>query len=128
MGAKQNVNKHDRKLHVKIFAADRIERTIVAECASVLFHVKYGTGKSGCMFTQNLYKASNRDGSRGEVLALMCENIGVIFMKSQSLSERVCHPCSRKIRNLCKLFVGIKTQPATIKQKWEQLQNAAPLF
>ena len=49
------------------------------------FYVKYGTGKFGCMFTQNLYKALNRDGSRGEVLALMCENIGVIFMKS-----RVC--------------------------------------
>ena len=72
------------------------------------FYVKYGTGKSGCMFTQNLYKASNRDCSRGELLASMCENIGVIFMKSPSLSERVCHPCSRKIRNLCKLFVGIK--------------------
>ena len=72
------------------------------------FYVKYGTGKSGCMFTENLYKASNRDCSRGELLASMCENIGVIFMKSPSLSERVCHPCSRRIRNLCKLFDGIK--------------------
>ena len=81
------------------------------------FNVKYGTGKSGCMFTQNLCKASNRDGSRGKVLGSMCENIGVIFIKSKSLSERVCHPCSSKIRNLCKLFVEIKTQSATIKQK-----------
>ena len=32
------------------------------------------------MFTQNLYKASNRDGSRGEVLASMCENIGVMHL------------------------------------------------
>ena len=86
---------------MKIFAADRIERMTVAECPGVLFTVKYGTGKCGCMFTQNLYKASNCDGSRGEVLASMCENIGVIFMKSPSLSVRVCHPCSRKIRNLC---------------------------
>ena len=60
------------------------------------FNVKYGTGKSGCMFTQNLYKASNRDGSHGEVLASMCENIGVIFMKSPSLSERVCHRAPAK--------------------------------
>ena len=50
------------------------------------FYVKYGAGKSSCMFTQNLYKAS----------------------KSLSLSERVCNPCSRKIRNLCKLYVAIK--------------------
>ena len=60
------------------------------------------------MSAQNLYKASNRDGSRGEVLASLCENIGVTFMKSPSLSERVCHSCARKIRNLCKLFVEIK--------------------
>ena len=44
------------------------------------FTVKYGTGKSGGMSTQNLYKASNRDGSRGEVLVSTCENIGVTFM------------------------------------------------
>ena len=71
------------------------------------FNVKYGTGKSGRMFTQNLYVASNRDGSRGEVLASMCENIGVTFIKSPSLSQRVCLPCGRKIRNLSKLFVVI---------------------
>ena len=43
------------------------------------FNVKYGTGNSGRISTQNLYVASNRDGSRGEVLASMCENIGVTF-------------------------------------------------
>ena len=69
------------------------------------FNVRYGTGKSGRMSTQNLYAASNRDGSRGEVLVSMCENISVTFIKSPSLSERVCFPCGRKIRNLCKLFV-----------------------
>ena len=45
------------------------------------FKVKYGTGKSGGISTQNLYLASNRDGSRGDVLASKCENIGVIFTK-----------------------------------------------
>ena len=63
------------------------------------FNVKYGTGNSGRISTQNLYVASNRDGSRGEVLASMCENIGVTFIKPPSLSERVCLPCGRKIRN-----------------------------
>ena len=61
------------------------------------FNVKYGTGKSGCMSTQNWYVASNRDGSRGEVLASMCENIGVTFIKSPSLSEGVCLPWGRKM-------------------------------
>ena len=45
------------------------------------FKVKYGTSKSGGISTQNLYVASNRDGSRGEVLASKCENIGVTFIK-----------------------------------------------
>ena len=40
------------------------------------------------MSTQNLSIASNRDGSRGEVLASMSENIGVVFIESPRLSER----------------------------------------
>ena len=38
------------------------------------FNVKYGNGKSGRITTENLYQESNRDGSRGEILASMCEN------------------------------------------------------
>ena len=65
----------------------------VSDCCRMCkcsLNVKYGTGKSGRMSTQNLYIASNRDGSCGEVLASICENIGVIFIKSPSFSERVC--------------------------------------
>ena len=69
------------------------------------FNVEYGTGKSGRMSTQNLYIASNRKGSCGEVLASISENIGVVVIKSPSLSECVCLPCARKIRNLCQLFL-----------------------
>ena len=61
------------------------------------FNVKYGTGKSGRMSTQNLCIASNRDGSRSEVLASMSKNISVVFIKSPSLSERVCLPCARSM-------------------------------
>ena len=86
-------------------------------------NVKYGTGKSGCMSTQNLSKASNRDDSRCEVLASMCENIGVTFMKSPSLSKSVCHPCARKIRNLCKLFVEIKNATSHYKAEVEDLSH-----
>ena len=38
--------------------------------------------------TQNLYKTSNRDGSRGEEV-VMCESIGVTFMKSPGLLNTV---------------------------------------
>ena len=48
---------------------------------SCSFLVKYGTGKSGRMSTENLFEVSNRDGSRGQVLATMCENIGIYFVK-----------------------------------------------
>ena len=87
------------------------------------FIVKYGTGKSGLISAQNLYVASNPDGSRGEVLASMCENIGVTFIKSPSLSERVCLQCGRKIRNLCKLFVEIKKVTSHDEAEMEDLDN-----
>ena len=74
---------------------------------SCSFLVKYGTGKSGRMSTENLFEVSNRDGSRGQVLATMCENIGIYFVKLSSLSSRVCNSCARKIRNLCRLFEEI---------------------
>ena len=84
------------------------------------FIVKYGTGKSDLISAQNLYVASSPD---GEVLASMCENIGVTFIKSPSLSERVCLPCGRKIRNLCKLFVEIKKVTSHDGAEMEDLDN-----
>jgi len=59
---------------------------IPAEYTNVLLIYKYGTGKSGRMSTQNSYIASDRDGSSGEVLVSMSKNIGVVFIKSPSLS------------------------------------------
>ena len=76
---------------------------------SCSFLVKYGTGKSGRMSTENLFEVSNRDGSRGQVLVTMCENIGIYFVKLSSLSSRVCNSCARKIRNLCRLFEEIRS-------------------
>ena len=90
-------------------------------CKRSFFNVKYGTGKSGRISTEKLYQESNRDGSRGEILASMCENIGVIFVKSPNLSERVCNPCARKIRNLCKLFAEIKNAISQDEAKVEQV-------
>lgn len=85
------------------------------------FNVKYETGKSGHISTQNLHVASNHDGGGGEVLASMCENIGVTFIKSPSLSEHVCLPCGR--RNLCKLFVEIKKVTSYDEAEMEDLDN-----
>ena len=34
---------------------------------------------------------SNRDGNRGEILAAMCEEVGLPIVKSPSLSSRVCN-------------------------------------
>jgi len=72
------------------------------------FNVKYGTGKSGRISTENLFQPSNGDGSRGCVLASMCEKIGIPLVKAPSLSEHVCNPCARRIRNVSKLFNDLK--------------------
>ena len=45
------------------------------------FIVKYGTGKSDLISAQNLYVASSPD---GEVLASMCESIGVFRAAAKS--------------------------------------------
>ena len=58
--------------------------------------------------TENLFQPSNRDGSRGCVLASMCEKIGIPLVKAPSLSEHVCNPCARRIRNVRKLFNDLK--------------------
>jgi len=72
------------------------------------FAVKYGTRKSGRISTENLFEGSNRDGSWGEVLAAMCELIGIRIIKSTGLSSRVYNPCARKIRNLFRPFTDIE--------------------
>ena len=42
-------------------------------------------------------------------------------MKSPNLSERVCNPCARKIRNLFKLFAEIKNAISQDEAKVEQV-------
>ena len=49
------------------------------------FNVKIWNGKGGRISTENLYRESNRNHSRGEILASMCENMDVIFVKSPNL-------------------------------------------
>ena len=87
------------------------------------FDVKYGTGRSSRLSTENLFTMSNRDGNRGEILAVMCEEVGLPIVKSPSLSSRVCNPCARKIRNMFRFFNEIKR---TTKGDIEVLTISSP--
>lgn len=55
----------------------------ICKCSSLF---KYGTDKSGRMSTENLFDASNRD---GQVMATMCKQIRIQFVKLSSSSSRV---------------------------------------
>ena len=47
----------------------------------------------------------------------MCQNIGLTLVNSQSLSERVCNPCARKIRNLHRLCNEIQAVTTSHEQQ-----------
>ena len=58
---------------------------------------------------ENLFKKSTRGESPGTVLAECCSSIGFPLIQSESLSERVCQSCGRKIRNASELYCFVKT-------------------
>jgi len=58
---------------------------------------------------ENLFSKSARKESPGTVLADCCSSMGFPLIKSQSVSERVCGSCGRKIRNASKLYGFIQT-------------------
>ena len=71
--------------------------------------IKYGDfKKTSHISTQNLFKVPKREGFANETLAEMCSKIGLTIERSGSLSDRVCHACGRKIRNVCELFNFIR--------------------
>ena len=79
------------------------------------FAVKYGTLKSGCVLTENLFEGSNQDCSRGEVIPMTCELTDIGIIKSSGLSSRVYSPCAQK---------GICLHPLTainIAMKWDSV-------
>ena len=53
---------------------------------------------------QNLFSPTSREESPGLILAECCGTIGLPVSKNPNLSERVCIPCSRKIRNAAELY------------------------
>lgn len=53
---------------------------------------------------QNLFSPTSREESPGSILAECVGTIGLPVTKNPNLSERVCIPCSRKIRNAAELY------------------------
>ena len=57
---------------------------------------------------ENLFKPSGRQDSQNLILANACESIGFELNRSETLSDRVCKPCGRKIRNAAELYKFVK--------------------
>ena len=68
------------------------------------FKVKFGNLKSSHISTENLFNPSKRKDCKGEVLAQICQKVGIEVVKCDEYSSRVCNPCARKIRNLGSLY------------------------
>ena len=57
---------------------------------------------------ENLFKPSERKESKGLLLSRACKIVGLPVKKSLLLSERICRPCGRKIRNVYENFTFLK--------------------
>ena len=68
------------------------------------FKVQFGNLKSSHISTENLFNPSKRKDCKGEVLAQVCQKVGIEVVKCDKYSSRVCNPCARKIRNLGSLY------------------------
>lgn len=56
------------------------------------------------MSFQNLFLPPLRDESPGLILAECCDTMRLTVTKNPNLSERVCIPCSCKIRNAAEVY------------------------
>ena len=69
------------------------------------FKVKFGNSvQTRHISTENLFIPSKRKECKGEVLAEICQKVGLEVVKCENCSSRVCNPCARKIRNLGSLY------------------------
>ena len=57
---------------------------------------------------EDLLSLSGRVESAGLILAHFCGFIGLRLTRNENLSERVCRPCGRKIRNAAELYSFIE--------------------
>ena len=78
------------------------------------FKVKFGTAasqpsKTDYISSENLFKASKRKDTYGQILADICRAVGIEVVQHSLVSDRVCNPCARKIRNLGTLYKLIQS-------------------
>ena len=106
------------------------ERCRICRCS---FKVKYGTasqpGKPGYISSENLCKPSKRKDAR-EILADTSRAVGCEVVGDNELFlDRVCNPCTRKIRNLGTLYEfvlsSIGSEAAACKTPPKQRINAS---
>ena len=77
------------------------------------------TGGNNTTF-ENLFKPLRRQETLNLILADACESVGFRLARSESLSERVCRPCGRKIRNAAELYNFIKEAVSSTKAQEEK--------
>ena len=65
--------------------------------------VNFSSGGGSASY-ENLFSPSGRVESAGLNLAHCCGSIGLRLTRNENLSERVCRPCARKIRNAAQLY------------------------
>ena len=88
--------------------------------------VNFSSGGGPASF-ENLFSPSGRVESAGLNLAHCCGSIGLRLTRNENLSERVCRPCARKIRNAAQLYSFIeKAASNTIVEEdfhWEAVED-----
>ena len=57
---------------------------------------------------ENLFLPAGRVEGAGLIFAHCCGSIGLPLIRNENLSERVCRPCGRKIRNTAELHSFIE--------------------
>ena len=85
---------------------------------------------------QNLFLPTLREESPGLILAECCSTMGLSVTKNPNLSERVCIPCSHKIRNAAELYQresrerskSLKSEAMNGKLLLERLIRGSPCF
>ena len=87
--------------------------------------LKYGNiEKVSYVSSENLFKLSQRkDCDRSKTLAQMVEVMGMEVSSSPKLSDRVCKPCGRKIRNVSELFTFIRREINALPVANEELSR-----
>lgn len=84
--------------------------------------VNFTSGGGRASF-ENLFSPSGREESVGLILAECCGSIGFPLTRDQTLSDRVCRSCGRKIRNAAELYSFIEQAVCSTRVADEDLNS-----